>query len=632
MREDGLIEAMTSEISLDRILDSIRWITRYHRMQATGDMLRAAEYVAEKLSEYGLKAEVLRYPMSEWLGGMNGLVGWECRSGVLELLEPERYKLADWEDSPFYLVQRSAPIDGVFEVVEYDPNGDMSGKFVLTDDLSLMKKLHQLMDKNIAGIIFYGIGEHSLELPDAKRYLSFWWVPGSKRKLSGFVLSYRQGLRLRRMLCRGKTVKVRAKIESEFYEGTLDIVTGVIKGESPDEIVLSAHLCHPKGEANDNASGSAVVMEIARVYSLLIKKGTLKKPKRTIRFLLVPEIYGTNAFYLNNPEYARRGVMGLNFDMVGSDIALSRGSMTLDHQPVVTPGYASSLANRLRHRFVRSVPGWNKSAHLNVVPMSKTPFSDGTDHLVLSDPTFGIPAPTLINWPDIFYHTDHDTVDKLSADSLRTAASTGLVFAFMAVNPSPEHLRCAADSVLLDTIDDVQQLLKGELDRLDKDESSASRFMAMIKRLGQRAHDDLATVAAEGFDVSAHEAFISRYLTDLIQIYEKRFNSDKKFFDNSLYPNDKTPFRKVIGLYWPWNWLREHRPDIMDEWLKLSEAASEDNQFAPVPDFAYLWIDGNRDTREIAFDIAAVYGKPIHPEQFQLYLKILADLDLIDFK
>ncbi len=632
MKEDGTIEELVSHISTDRILDNISWITRYHRMQATPEMLRAAEWAVEEFSRYGLKAQLLRFPIGEWVGGVTGIEGWECESATLEVVEPVKMKLSDWHDNPFGLIQRSAPINGVFEVVEDREDIDPEGKFVLTDDLGIIQKVQRYIEKKVAGIIFYGVGEHSLDLPDARRYLSFWWPKGARKKLSGFVLSYRQGMKLRRMLCDGKKVKVRVVIDSKFYDDTFDVATALIEGETDEEVVLTAHLCHPKGEANDNASGSAVVLEIARVLSALLKESKIKRPGRSIRFLLVPEIMGTNAFYLENPELARRGKIGLNFDMVGANIYLSRGSLVLDRQPVVTPGYASALANRLRQRFTPSVSGWSNLTSLRTVPLNTTPFSDGTDHIVLSDPTFGIPAASMGTWPDIYYHTDHDTIDKLSAETLMVAASTGLTFALMAANPTVENLRCAADSVLLDTLEDVQRIVNTELDRLDRGESSSTRFMAMLKRIAQRAHDDLAVIAAEGFDVAGHESFISRYLTDLIQIYENRFDHNGKFFDKSLYPNDKTPFRKVTGIYWPWNWLREHRPDVINKWMDLQKKTSESGEFMNVPDFAYFWIDGNRDTREIALDIASVYGKPPDPEELKFYLELLADLDFIDFR
>jgi hypothetical protein len=46
-----------------------------------------------------------------------------------------------------------------------------------------------------------------------------------------------------------------------------------------------------------------------------------------------------------------------------------------------------------------------------------TPFSGGSDHVILNDA--GIATPMLIHWPDAFYHTSKDTIDKVSREELR---------------------------------------------------------------------------------------------------------------------------------------------------------------------------------------------------------------------
>jgi hypothetical protein len=42
-----------------------------------------------------------------------------------------------------------------------------------------------------------------------------------------------------------------------------------------------------------------------------------------------------------------------------------------------------------------------------------TPFGDGSDHFIFSDSTVGVPMPMLIQWPDKFYHTSADTIEKV---------------------------------------------------------------------------------------------------------------------------------------------------------------------------------------------------------------------------
>jgi hypothetical protein len=46
-------------------------------------------------------------------------------------------------------------------------------------------------------------------------------------------------------------------------------------------------------------------------------------------------------------------------------------------------------------------------------------FSGGSDHAEFTDSTIGVPCVMLLQWPDLFYHTSMDTIDKVSEDSLR---------------------------------------------------------------------------------------------------------------------------------------------------------------------------------------------------------------------
>ncbi|MHA2345666.1 MAG: DUF4910 domain-containing protein, partial [Candidatus Hodarchaeales archaeon] len=93
----------------------------------------------------------------------------------------------------------------------------------------------------------------------------------------------------------GQTVTVHGKIDAQLYNGELEVIDAAIKGTAffDEEIILIAHLCHPAASANDNASGSAGLLELVRSLRSLIRNKLVKPPKRTVRFLWVPEFHGT---------------------------------------------------------------------------------------------------------------------------------------------------------------------------------------------------------------------------------------------------------------------------------------------------------------------------------------------------
>ena len=74
-----------------------------------------------------------------------------------------------------------------------------------------------------------------------------------------------------------------------------------------EEIVFSCHLDHPRPGANDNASGCAAILEVARtLVEAASRRERLAPPRRTIRFVFPPEIEGTLALLNGRPELATR--------------------------------------------------------------------------------------------------------------------------------------------------------------------------------------------------------------------------------------------------------------------------------------------------------------------------------------
>src|SRR5206468_9734126 len=99
-----------------------------------------------------------------------------------------------------------------------------------------------------------------------------------------------------------------ARVRATMAPASFDVLTATIPGTEPAgrEIILTAHLCHESAGANDNASGSAAIFEVARALQAAIAKGTLPKPRLTIRFAWFPEIAGSQAWLVRHPEVVKR--------------------------------------------------------------------------------------------------------------------------------------------------------------------------------------------------------------------------------------------------------------------------------------------------------------------------------------
>ena len=172
------------------------------------------------------------------------------------------------------------------------------------------------------------------------------------------------------------------------------VISAAIRGtEFPEEeIIISAHICHPAAGANDNASGTAGVIELARAFTNLIKKGVLPPPKRTIRFLLIPEFDGTWPWVKENEDKAKNALINLNLDMIGEH-GLRIGE---PFQMSLGPYSRPSILNDFLRFFTEIIADHPKGLAVNgtKVPMRYRilPFSGGSDQQVFVDTAIGIPG------------------------------------------------------------------------------------------------------------------------------------------------------------------------------------------------------------------------------------------------
>jgi len=288
---------------------------------------------------------------------------------------------------------------------------------------------------------------HRFDIPDALQYTSFWWTgaPGEKRCF-GFVLSPKGGEDLRRLLntkkAAGRPVRVHARVASSFVKGTIENVSAFIPGdgEADEEVLVVAHLCHPEASANDNASGAGAAMEAARALHSLIASGRLPRPRRGLRFLLVPEMTGTYAYLATlAPGPRSRIVAGINLDMVGENQDLCKSTLQVERPSLACPNYAGDLAAIILGELAQEGKNLSGTSRYALFRHAVTSFSGGSDHYILSDPSVGIPSPMIIQWPDRFYHTSQDTIDKVDPDMLRRVGVLTAAYAyFIAAARLPE--------------------------------------------------------------------------------------------------------------------------------------------------------------------------------------------------
>ncbi len=469
------LAAIANEVSGAQALNHVIDIAGYERDRKASEygegVPREAEVVAAIAREAGLSAVEILRPAGE------PRMQWDGEEGELWIEEPvaSRRLLTRYRDVAATLAPNSLTTDVTADLVfvgrgdrESDYAGkDVKGKIVL--GWGSLGAIHSMAVTRYgaAGAISYGVSSGKpVDRPDQIAWSSIGAFPpdGEKTGLSrtswfGFNLSHRMGMQLLDLLDKGK-VRLRAKVRASQYPVQLPIVTATIPGDGSlastgkDEVVFVAHLFEgaTKQGANDNTSGVAVQLEIARAWIALVKSGALAAPKRTIRFLWVPEISGTMAYLREHREEALRMLAAVNMDMVGANQTLHKNSANL----AVTPFSLPSFVNDVGAQFVEWVGDTNREkvhnrriAYAFQNPMidprgSQDPFRfsvdkfyGATDNQPFVDYNPRIPTISFDNWPDIAYHTSEDSPSVLDATQMKRMAFIGLAIGHVLATATP---------------------------------------------------------------------------------------------------------------------------------------------------------------------------------------------------
>ncbi|MBP1660039.1 MAG: hypothetical protein H6P95_1231, partial [Candidatus Aminicenantes bacterium] len=410
-------------------------------------------FILEKLREYGIdEAAVIDLPAED-------RTAWDAESAELWTVEPELAKIADLKEVPSCLCSGSESTDTTAELVYVGPGNReefykdkaVEGKILLVNGSPETARRIGVQKYGAAGLVGW-----SSSHPEFDRDEVGWSglrPAATDRATFGFMVSERQGQALRDALERGRKIVVRAVVKTQVVADPKEQMTvGIIRGtERPDEeLVFTAHLYEgwAKQGANDNASGCTAILETARVLKKLVAEGKIPPLKRTVRFLFVPEISGTDAYLRLNPDIKKKIFADINLDMVGEGLVKNQSYFRLNQTPWSLPtwlndvmaSYVEWMGDSQRDA---QESNWQTGGVLAPTG-SRDPFyflverySGGSDHDVFVDGGVRIPAVLLIVWPDQWYHTSGDTPDKSDPTQLKRVVTISAAAAEFLANAGP---------------------------------------------------------------------------------------------------------------------------------------------------------------------------------------------------
>jgi hypothetical protein len=677
---DREIVSISSEINGLIAKDTVTELARHHRVQASSGFLHSAEHIAARAKEYGLdQVQIEQFPADgeKTYHTLKSTPGWEAEQGQLWEVEPRKTKIADYEEMRVALADYSQTADATADLVDVGQGtsaADYEGKNV-KDKIVLaggsVATAHQMAcdERGAIGVLSYQqnqITAWSGDYIDNVRWGHL--SPYNPKNKFAFMISLRRAREYRDRLSHGERIQLRAVVKAEMKPAAFAVVSAVIPGSNPnEEIVYSCHLCHQKPGANDNASGAAAILEIARTLNTLIRRGEIERPRRSIRFIWPPEINGTLAYFAEHPEIVKRIKAAIHLDMVGGDHAITKSVLHVTHTPASLPSCVNAVADTFANYAIAGSlraasgggledaiisPGGSKDSLVADI----TDFDMGSDHDVYQEGSFQIPTIYLRDWPDVFIHTNNDKPENIDATKMKRSSFIAAASGYFLARAGAAEAGRLAEQILSNSLARVpsQRARARELEATGADGAEEARNIIALSL--ERDAEAISSVLMLAPNDHGLESKVESLVNELSgawllmtgQLTEQRkgkriiFTIEPKEPPKESKPRnpkdasrprvvsaayDRVPERKVIG---PMNiYYYDYVADraSADDMKIVGRVKSRANGEVIAYEILNL-VDGKRTIREIRDYLAVAYGDVLIEDVVD-YLRVLEKIGVV---
>ncbi len=381
------------------------------RWPGSGDDKASCEYMAGRLEAYGLEdVHLEKFTIPGWIRGPS----------TITVLEPRRKEIPciglPMTAGGVVEAELVDIGDGAVDVYE-KRKSEIEGKIVLVNSAqppTMARYLHRserYQRSVLAGAAGWIFMTH---------YPAYGPPTGGISPIiPGVGVSYEDGTYLTRVLRRKGRVKLRLDVSCKNLQVDTWNVVADLPGETKGETVVYG--AHYEGHdiavgALDDATGAAVVMEIARI---LAKE---KRMRRGMRFILFGAeeigLYGSRAYVHDHPGEVEATRFMMNFDAAGR---YGKQGFNLHGWPQLEPFFREITA-----AIGPDVPLWQ----------GVSPYSDHWPFFLRGVPTAGMgdPEENKRLGGRGFGHTRYDTVDKVNLRAMRECAANAAIAAVRIAN------------------------------------------------------------------------------------------------------------------------------------------------------------------------------------------------------
>jgi aminopeptidase-like protein len=277
---------------------------------------------------------------------------WNVRAGYIKNSNGD--KIVDFADSNLHVLNYSIPVHKKLTLEELKPH-------------------------------LFSIPEHPDWIPYRTSYYKEDW---------GFCMTHNQ---LRQL----KEDRYEVYIDATLQPGSLTYGEYFIPGKTTDEVLISAHICHPS-LANDNLSGVSVAAFLAKK---IIEE---KSPRYSYRFIFIPGTIGAITWLALNEGNVRKIKHGMVLSLLGDSGDFTYKKSRRDTAEI----------DRIASHVLKSKSTGNKV--IDFIPY-------GYDERQFCSPGFNLPVGCLSRttygqYPE--YHTSADNLEFVKPENLRQSLQT----------------------------------------------------------------------------------------------------------------------------------------------------------------------------------------------------------------
>ncbi|MBP1634941.1 MAG: peptidase [Acidobacteria bacterium] len=474
-RSDSIARVLSTTFDPARAMDVVTFMDRFWRESGNSGYAASLERIEAELIAGGFAdgrtaAASPRLWTEEYPKGGNG---WEAVRFAMTILEGETGPSEQVFDPVVDYIaicmnSFSTPAGGLTARLVYVGEGtrpedyaavEVKGAVVLADGGVRRVWQEAVQARGAAGVVFAEVPPDYTRPAESPEVFQWGGVPyDEKAGAFGFTASPLVAGRLKDRLRKG-AVTVKVEVETTFHPSPGRLLVAEIPGtvRPAERVVMVAHVQEPG--ANDNASGCATLLELARALRSAVRSKALPAPGRTLTFIWGDEMRASREWLRAGAGRSASTRAMISLDMTGEDAAKTGGTFIIEKQPDPSAVWPRPSDPHTEWWGGGSYQRALKGSYLNDLLLAvclrraretgwvvqTNPYEGGSDHTIFLNA--GIPALLVSHFTDRYYHTNLDRADKVSpAEMAHVAVSVGTT-AMLIASAGDEEARAVADLV-----------------------------------------------------------------------------------------------------------------------------------------------------------------------------------------